>query len=253
MSFELLILFFFLVAVLYSMVGFGGGSSYIALLILFNTSHTEAPVLALTCNLLVVTGGAWHFWRAKNINKNLLFPFLITSIPMAYFGGLTVVNKETFQGILALCLLGAALRMLLYRSNKEPVEDSITNPPLKISLIVGSLLGYVSGLVGIGGGIFLAPILYTLHWGRPKQIASTATFFILLNSIAGILGQVQKAEISLSVLQDYWPLLLAVLLGGQVGSLMINFKLRSRNVEFLTALLILVVSVKILGNLMLSL
>ena len=243
----LLALIFSVVAFFYSMVGFGGGSSYIALLILFAIPHTDAPLIALTCNLIVVTGGVIYFYRGGHFNKKLLLPFLITSVPLAYLGGTIPIEKEIYQLILAICLFLASVKMLFFRKNNYIEFNEITYPPQIISLTVGGLLGFISGLIGIGGGIFLAPILYTFKWGRPKEIATVAAAFIFVNSLAGIFGQLTKIQ-DYNIHTNYWPLFVAVFIMGQVGSYLGSFRVKQRKVEVFTGILILVVSARLMAN-----
>ena len=246
---NLLALLFFLVASLYSLAGFGGGSSYVALLILFGVSYKIAPTLALSCNLIVVTMGSIGFYRTRQINLRLAVPFILTSIPFAYLGGSFVISKNLFQVILAVCLLIAGIKMIFYRKNIN-YNDFKDNPPFLISVIVGAILGLISGIAGIGGGIFLAPILYVLRWGNPRYIASTSSLFILVNSVAGLLGHYQKHS-DLIDYSLYLPLLLAVALGGQVGSYLTNNKLSLRKIELSTSFLVLLVASRLFWNVLL--
>jgi uncharacterized protein len=242
-----LILFFFLIAFLYSMVGFGGGSSYIALLILMGVSHQLAPSIALICNIIVVAGGSFHFHRNGHLNWSFVAPFLTLSIPFSFLGGLIAIDKNTYQIILGLALFAAASRMLIFKRDLYPSDDLGNRPLLLLSSIIGAGLGFLSGLVGIGGGIFLAPILYIFKWGNPKHIAATASLFILVNSLAGLFGQLQKSQ-ALDQIQSFTPLLLAVLVGGQLGSWFCNHKFSLRKIEMFTSLLIFVVSLRLLSN-----
>lgn len=236
------------IAFFYSMVGFGGGSSYIALLILFAIPHTDAPLIALTCNLIVVSGGVIHFYRGGHLNPKLLLPLILTSIPFAFWGGSITIQKNTYQLILAACLLVIALKMIFYKKQFNNKENISNLPPLKFSLPAGAILGFISGLVGIGGGIFLAPILYAFRWGKPKEIATVAASFIFVNSIAGLIGQLTKYE-WFNITSNYWTLFLAVFLFGQVGSYFGSFQISARKIEIFTATLILVVSTRLFINL----
>lgn len=236
---------FFVVATFYSMVGFGGGSSYIALLILFNVSYTNAPTIALICNIVVVTGGLFHFIKHSHLSLKFLAPFIITSIPLAYWGGNIAIEKKYFQLLLGVLLLIAGLRMILFKKENYHYAENHEHVSLMAALFTGGVIGFFSGLVGIGGGIFLAPILYWFKWGTPKKIAATASAFIFVNSIAGILGQVQKSQ-NLIELMPYWPLVVAVFIGGQLGSSLCNSRISSRKIEILTSVLVLLVSGRLL-------
>ncbi|PKL76018.1 MAG: sulfoacetate transporter, partial [Candidatus Melainabacteria bacterium HGW-Melainabacteria-1] len=206
---------FFGVALLYALVGFGGGSSYTALLFLFGLPYALIPTISLLCNLIVVSGGSWHFCRQGHYVPRLFWPFALSSVPMAFVGGLLPIGKELFLLLLGLSLFCAGLRLLWVETAAQGRETAL--PPVPLALLIGAVLGLLSGLVGIGGGIFLAPLLLNLGWGRPKQVAATASLFILVNSLAGLLGQWLKQGNFADIL-PYWPLLLAVLLGGQFGS-----------------------------------
>jgi uncharacterized membrane protein YfcA len=237
-----LAILFFIIALSYSLVGFGGGSSYIALLALFSVPYTFLPKIALICNLLVVTGGLTHSVKARNFSFKFLLPFILSSIPMAYLGGKTPISEKSFMILLGVCLLLAGLKMLLSRRIKN--YGNFKTPKIIPSLILGAILGLVSGMVGIGGGIFLSPALFLLKWGNPKKIAATATGFIWINSLAGLFGQLQKGNNN--ELLSYWPLFLAVLIGGQIGSYFCNRKISPRKIEIFTSFLVLIVSGRLL-------
>lgn len=239
---EILTSLFFIIAILYSLVGFGGGSSYIAILMLFNVSYSSVPIIALSCNLIVVSGSIIHFLKNDHIRWNLILPFVFFSIPAAYLGGLTRVDQATFKLILGICLLIAGLRMFF---NQRADYNECKIPPVWATSVLGALLGYVSGLVGIGGGIFLSPIMYNLKWGRPKQISALCSLFIFFNSIAGLLGQIQKINFDAKLL-TFWPLVIAVFIGGQLGSFFGTSKFKPRAIEILTSILVLFVSMRIL-------
>jgi uncharacterized protein len=247
-----LILLFLLIALIYSMVGFGGGSSYIALLILVGISHTIAPSVALICNIIVVTGGCYHYYKNKTLSFKFVFPFLLLSIPFSFLGGQIVIDKNVYQFILGLALLCAASRMLFFKAAQFNKDEFNHGPSFLIALIIGAGLGFLSGLLGIGGGIFLAPLLYLFKWGNPKRIAATASFFILLNSLAGLGGQVTKTgdlRFHITELLPFYPLILAVLIGGQIGSWISHARLSHRKIEVLTSFLILFVSFRLFINL----
>ncbi len=233
---------FFIIALLYSSIGFGGGSSYIAFMLLFNLPYDSIPLIALSCNLIVVSGGSFHYLKNKQVSLSFIFPFLMTSIPAAYFGGMIEIEKEVFRLILGACLLLAALRMI---SNTKKDYEKTSEPSTILSGVVGLILGGISGMVGIGGGIFLSPLMYNLRWGRPKQIAATCSLFIFFNSIAGLIGQFQKS-VSILALESYWPLLIAVFIGGQIGSYVGSNKLKPRYIEIITSILVMIVSVRVL-------
>ena len=236
-------IFFFITAILYSSVGFGGGSTYLALLLIWDTPYYIFPVIALFCNIIVVTGNSVNYIRAGNHNLKLLLPFLIGSIPFAYIGGTLIINKEIFEILLFLVLSVAG--SLLLMNNKAYKNKDITVKKLNIfiSVIIGSLLGLISGIVGIGGGIFLSPILFLLKADKPKNIITTASLFILVNSISGIFGQFTKDNI-INEFVIYWPLFLSVFIGGLIGNYL-NLKIFSNRVlALITSFLVIFVAAR---------
>lgn len=241
---NILALSFFVTAFFYSMAGFGGGSSYIALLAIFAISHKVAPSLALFCNLIVVTGSTIHFYRKGLLNKKLLASFALTSVPAAYFGGRLHLGADTYQAILATALLVAALNMLFFKKRRG---QAVIYPSLFKSSLTGTLLGLLSGMVGIGGGIFLSPLMHTLRWGKAHEISALSAGFILVNSLSGLIGQLHKG-ISFSP-YEYAPLFLAVFVGGQAGALLSIFKIHTRKIEVVTAVLIIVASARLYSSL----
>ena len=240
----ILSILFFVTALIYSSVGFGGGSTYLAILLIWGVPYTIFPVIALVCNIIVVSGNSINFIRSKNININLLFPYLIGSIPFAFIGGSITIEKSLFE-ILLFCVLLVAGIFLLIESksfNKEKIK--INQIPRLISISIGSLIGFMSGLVGIGGGIFLSPLLFLMKAGYPRHITSSASLFILINSISGIAGQLTKDQILDQVI-IYWPLFLSVLVGGQIGSVL-NIKfLPNKILALLTSFLVIFVAIRI--------
>ncbi len=238
-----LIPLFFLTALVYSMVGFGGGSTYLALLILFAVPYEVVPETALICNLIVVGGSSYHFWR--HFSSRHLLPFVVASVPFAYLGGTIPISKELFQLLVGLSLLVVAIRLLfINHSSLTPTPPSWKRAWV-LGVPTGAVLGGLSGLIGIGGGIFLSPLLMLLKWADAKQAAAAASLFILVNSFAGLIGQVTKSGL-FPELHLWVPLGLSVLIGGQLGSRWGSGPLSTRTVQQVTAMLILVVSVRLL-------
>ena len=236
----ILSILFFVTAILYSSVGFGGGSTYLALLLIWEIPYYIFPVIALFCNIIVVTGNSINYIRAGNHNFKLLIPFLIGSIPLAFFGGTLKIDKEIFEILLFIILTIAGLLLLINNKSYEK-EFVIKKINFLISVFIGSILGLVSGLVGIGGGIFLSPILFLLKADKPKNIVTTASLFILINSISGIFGQLTKDSV-LNEFFTYWPLFLAVLIGGLFGNFL-NLKIFSnRELALITSILVIFVA-----------
>ena len=239
----LLSILFFVTAILYSSVGFGGGSTYLALLLIWQIPYFVFPIIALSCNIIVVVGNCVNYIRVRNLNLKILLPYLIGSIPLAYIGGSIPIEKSVFEVLLFLVLSLAGILLLFNFKSYDDKENNYRKIPLPISVTIGSILGFISGAVGIGGGIFLSPILFLLRVGSSKQIVTVASIFILINSIAGIIGQSSKNEILVEI-QSYWYLLLVVLIGGQIGNFL-NLKIFSARVLVLvTASLVLFVAIR---------
>ena len=234
---------FFLTAILYSSVGFGGGSTYLALLLIWGIPYQVFPIIALCCNIIVVSGNCFNYTRTGNVNIKLLLPYLISSIPLAFIGGSLQLEKNFFEILLFIVLSLAGLSLLLKFKSFDDTSDINRNIPRVVSFIIGGSIGFISGVVGIGGGIFLSPILLLIKAGKAKDIATTASIFILINSIAGLFGQSTKGFI-LDEIYNYWPLFLLVLIGGQFGNFL-NIKiLPVRIMALLTAGLVIFVSVR---------
>ena len=240
---SLLAILFFVTAVLYSSVGFGGGSTYLALLLIWGIPYFIFPVVALSCNVIVVSGNCFNYIRAGNLNLRLLIPYLIGSIPLAFLGGSLPLEKSFFEILLFLVLVAAGTLLLFNFKSYDDREEGYQKIPTWVSILIGAVLGFISGAVGIGGGIFLSPILFLIRADRPKHIVTTASLFILINSIFGIIGQLTKNVVLTEVL-NYWYLLVAVLIGGQIGNFL-NLKIFStRILALVTALLVLFVAIR---------
>ena len=239
----ILIILFFVTAAIYSSVGFGGGSTYLALLLLWGVPFTIFPVIALCCNIIVVSGNCINYTRAGHLNFKLLVPYLIGSIPLAYIGGALAIEKEIFEILLFLILTVAGILLLINFKTYDDNQENYKKIPFLLSVLIGGILGFLSGIVGIGGGIFLSPILFLIRAAKPKHIVTAASIFILINSFSGILGQLTKNEV-LNEIINYWPLLLAVLIGGQIGNF-INIKiLPTRILALITSGLVLFVAAR---------
>jgi len=238
-----LIILFFSTSVIYSSVGFGGGSTYLALLLLWGIPYAVFPVIALSCNIIVVTGNCINYTRAGNLDLKFLAPYLVGSIPMAFIGGVLSIEKELFEILLFIILLLAGLFLLINFKTYDDNEENYRKIPLPLSLLIGGILGFVSGVIGIGGGIFLSPILFLLRAAKTKIIITAASVFILINSLSGIIGQLTKNQV-LEEIINYWPLLIAVLVGGQIGNFL-NIKiLPTKILAIITSGLVLFVAVR---------
>jgi len=239
----LLAILFFITAIFYSSVGFGGGSTYLALLLIWGLPYFIFPIVALFCNVIVVSGNCFNYIRAGNLNLKFLTPYLIGSIPLAFIGGSLPIEKNLFEILLFIVLSLAGFFLLINFRSYEDKESSYKKIPIVLSILIGGLIGFISGVVGIGGGIFLSPILFLMRAARPNQIVIAASLFILINSLSGIIGQMTKSGILLEVI-NYWYLFLVVLIGGQTGNFL-NLKIFStRILALLTACLVIFVAVR---------
>jgi len=239
----ILSIFFFITAIFYSSVGFGGGSTYLALMLIWDIPYYIFPILALICNIIVVSGNSINYVRSGNLNLKLLTPYLIGSIPFAFFGASISITKELFEILLFVILIIAGIFLLIESKSFNDDQIKINSIPKIISLLIGSIIGFTSGIIGIGGGIFLSPILFLMKAGYPKQIATTASLFILINSIFGVAGQLTK-DIVFHEFLNFWPLFIAVLIGGQIGNFL-NIKfLSGKTLAIITSLLVIFVAIR---------
>ena len=239
----ILSILFFITAILYSSVGFGGGSTYLALLLIWGVPYTIFPIIALSCNIIVVSGNCYNYIRAGNLNLKLLIPYLIGSIPLAFIGGSLPVEKKFFEILLFLVLSLAGCLLLINFRSYDDKQESYKNIPFLVSVIIGGILGFISGIVGIGGGIFLSPILFLIRVARPKHIVTAASLFILINSVFGIVGQLTK-NLNFSEVYSFFYLLIAVLIGGQIGNYL-NLKIfPTRLLALITSGLVLFVAIR---------
>jgi len=240
-----LILWFGLIALLYASVGFGGGSSYLAILALYAFPVQEMKLIALICNIIVVTGGLFVFIKNKQINFKKVWPLIALSVPMAYIGASHPLKQNSFFIVLGCCLLMAGILLWLETVTKSHLKEVYKKPNLPLNLLLGASIGFLSGLVSIGGGIFLSPILNLLKWDSAKKIAATASVFILVNSISGIAGQWHSFSEPLNFQRMVW-LCCAVLIGGQLGSRFSAQKFTLQWVKRITAILVCYAGVEVL-------
>ena len=249
MTTALLPLWFFLTAALYATVGFGGGSTYTALIAMTDMPVWRIPIAALACNIVVVSLGSYLAVTRRSFDWRNAAPFFIASVPMAFIGGLIPLGDDTYIGLLAVSLLLAGARLLIIKDG-DSTPLPIRHDKAKASIIGGGL-GLLSGMVGIGGGIFLAPILHYLRWAEAKTIAALCSFFILVNAIAGLAGQIVKngAQVLPDMLAFTAPLIIAVALGGLLGSRVLLERLSQDRLRQMTALLIIFVALRLLWRL----
>ena len=240
----ILSILFFVTAILYASVGFGGGSTYLALLLIWGVPYHIFPVIALICNIFVVSGNSFNYIKAGNLNLKLLLPYLIGSIPLAFIGGSLEIDKNLFEIFLFIVLAIAGTLLLINFKSYDDNESSYRDIPILISILIGGILGFVSGVVGIGGGIFLSPILFLIKAAKPKHIVTAASLFIFINSISGVIGQLTK-NIVLSDISNYWYLFLVVIIGGHIGNYL-NLKIfPTRFLALITSVLVLFVAIRI--------
>ncbi|SVA14116.1 uncharacterized protein METZ01_LOCUS66970 [marine metagenome] len=207
-------LLFFFVALIYSSIGLGGGSSYIALMTIVGISYQTIPATSLILNLVVTFIGMISFWYSGHGRFDLVVPLLIISIPMAYFGGLLTFSENIFQIILLTTLIIVAIRIYIFQHLRIRFKVSGTKKFIFI-IVIGSVLGFIAGSVGIGGGIYLVPLIIMFGLGSEKEAAATGATFIWFNSLAGVIARLQSGTIDTDFIL---PLTGAVMVGGFTGS-----------------------------------
>jgi len=244
-----LVVTFLVTAILYSSVGFGGGSTYTALLVFSGLQISLVPIISLVCNLTVTSTGTWKAQRAGLYSDSGVWPILAFSVPAAFLGGLTPIGDQNLILLLGLSLLFASTHLgwSAFR-NANPDGRANQQRPKWIAPLIGAAIGYLSGLVGIGGGIFLAPVLHLLNWNNPRKIAALATAYIAANSVAGLAGKLLAhiGSSDLTPLLAYWPLIPSVLIGSWIGHKFMLGVFPERLVKALTACLILFVAGRLL-------
>ncbi len=240
-----LMLGFFVIATLYSSVGFGGGSSYLALLTLVLTSFFAIRTTSLVCNLVVVSGSCYLYYKNGHLDFKKFLPFVLSSIPMAFIGASFRLKEQVFFIVLGVSLILSALA-LIYQTyiSKKSEEINIAYPPYA-TYFLGCAIGLLSGMVGIGGGIFLAPVLNHLRWDKAIKIAALASFFILVNSISGLIGLLNKGTFELPW-REGTGLIIAVFIGGQLGIRISLGKFTGKSIQLVTGILVLFVGVRVL-------
>ncbi len=244
---EWVAIIFFVVSMAYSSVGLGGGSSYTALLMLFGASQVAIPSISLTLNLLVTTVGSYHFLSHRHGRWRLILPFLLGSIPFAYLGGTLMLPAAAFRWILLLSLLFVCMRIYMWRTVSFQL-DLDRRQKLVLAVVCGMLLGFVAGTVGIGGGIYLVPLIIILGLGSPKEAAATGAIFIWVNSLTGLTARYQSNLIDL---EGIVPIAIAALVGGALGSWLGSVKLEPKKMERVLGLVVAVAAVTLGKRLML--
>jgi hypothetical protein len=229
----------FIIAFLYSSVGHGGASGYLALMALFGIAPEFMKSTSLTLNVFVAAIAFLTYTKAGFFRFRLIFPFLITSIPMAFIGALVKINPNVYEIILGIFLLFAVVRMLFIPG---AVSEHSANPPVFIALFIGALLGFFSGMIGIGGGIILSPILILFHWATVKESAAASALFIFLNSLSGLFALV---NVGLNIEPRLILWIAAGILGGVAGSYSGSFRLKSEKLKYVLSAILLIASIKL--------
>ena len=240
-----IVLLFFCIATLYSSVGLGGGSSYLAVLALTSLAFTQIRTTAILCNIVVVTFGSIIHAKNGNINFKKVLPLILLSVPMAFVGGYLQISQTFFFILLGFTLITASVFMWISKYISDLSDNRKTKYKFFKNVSLGGFIGFLSGMVGIGGGIFLAPLLHLTNWDTSKKIAAASSFFILGNSIGGLIGQIQNPKFSIEPVITIL-LLITVFIGGQIGSRLSANKISPFVLKRTTALLIAFVGVRIL-------
>lgn len=203
----------FIVAMLYASVGHGGASGYLAVMALFSLAPAALKPTALVLNIVVAGVASWLYLTANQFSWRAFWPFAVTSIPASYLGGCFNLPAHFYRPVLGVILLFAAWRLFV---RIERTDGKIVLPRLPVAMAIGAVLGFASGLIGVGGGIFLSPLMVLLGWARVREVSGVAALFILVNSAAGLLGHLGR----LQAVPDYVPLLAVMALaGGTLGAL----------------------------------
>lgn len=240
---DTLILFYallFLVAFLYASVGHGGASGYLALMALFAISPDVMKPTALLLNLFVSLTSFIQFYRGKHFNWKIFLPFAIASVPMAFVGGLITVDAVLYKKILGFLLIIPVIRFLFF-ANLKPAE--IKKSDTALSLLIGAVIGFLSGLIGIGGGIILSPVLLLLKWTDMKQTAAISALFIFVNSIAGLIGQLTKG---IHFSPDMYWYVITAFAGGILGAYFGSLHFKQTILKYLLAVVLAVAAYKLL-------
>ncbi|MCB4798104.1 sulfite exporter TauE/SafE family protein [Neotamlana laminarinivorans] len=229
-----------IVSFLYASVGHGGASGYLALMALFSFAPETMKPTALLLNLFVAGISFYYYFKAGHFNKKLFLAFAITSIPCAFLGGTIEIDASIYKKILAILLIFAILKMLnVFGNKKENIK------PLKLwqGLIVGGIIGFFSGLIGIGGGIILTPVILLLHWGKMKEAAAVSALFIWVNSASGLIGQISSG---VTIKSESFILIIVALIGGTLGGYFGSKKLNNKKLRHILAFVLVIACFKLI-------
>lgn len=230
----------FLVAFLYASVGHGGASGYLALMAIFSIAPDVMKPTALLLNLFVSLTSFIQFYRGKHFNWKLFLPFAIASVPMAFFGGAITLDPFVYKKILGLLLLIPIARFLFF--GNIPVKD-LKKSNVVLSLLIGAAIGFLSGMIGIGGGIILSPVLLLLKWADMKRAAAVSSLFIFVNSLSGLAGQLNKG---IHFSHDMYAYVAVAFVGGVCGAYFGSIKFNQSILKYLLAVVLMVAAYKLL-------
>lgn len=233
----------FLVAFLYSTVGHGGASGYLAVLSLFAFPTDEMASTALLLNVMVAGIAFYYYYHSGYFSFKLTIPFLLSSVPLAFIGGMINIPKQFYSFLLIIALIAAALRLMIKFDSDTKGNLKYIPPSKQLALPIGGAIGFISGVVGVGGGIFLSPIILLLRWANPKFTAATSALFIVVNSIAGISGRIIDGRFTTGTLL---PFLVAAILGGLTGSTWGSRKFSNLTLLKLLGIVLIIAAVKLL-------
>ena len=229
-----------IVSFLYASVGHGGASGYLALMALFSFAPEVMKPTALLLNLFVAGIAFYYYYKEGYFNKKLFLSFAVASIPMAFIGGMIEVDASLYKKILGVLLVFAILKMLnVFGKESTKIKD------IKIwqGLIVGGAIGFFSGLIGIGGGIILSPVILLLHWGKMKEAAAVSALFIWVNSAAAIIGQMSSGVV---ISSQSFVLVAIAIVGGFLGGYLGSKKINNQNLRYILAFVLIIASAKLL-------
>lgn len=229
-----------IVSFLYSSVGHGGASGYLALMALFSFAPETMKPTALLLNLFVAGISFFYYYKEGYFNKKLFISFATASIPLAFLGGTIEVDASLYKKILAVLLIFAILKMLNVFGKES---DSIKQIKLWQGLVVGGIIGFFSGLIGIGGGIILSPVILLLHWGKMKEAAAVSALFIWVNSASGLVGQLSSG---VTIEKETFILVAIALIGGILGGYYGSKKINNKNLRYILAFVLIIACAKLM-------